>query len=276
MMNFKAIILVPLVLAFVWGCGSNEPAAQLGAEKRYSLGMKLFNNEDYLDAIEEFKIVTLQFQGSTVADAAQYYLAECRFKREEYILAAYEYEMLIRTMPTSQYVSKARFKRASCYYHLSPQSLLDQTSTRKAIDEFQAFIEYHPTDSLVHDAESRIAELNTKLAKKDYENGLIYLKQDFYKAAIVYFDLVLEKYHDTPYAELAQLKKAESLSMRKKHAEAMQELELFFKKYPNTSHREEADQLVVDIRNRIVEEKEKGARLQQKKDTSAKKAVRTR
>lgn len=270
MMNSKAIILILLVLLFIWGCGSSEPPMQLSAEKRFSLGMKLFNNEDYLDAIEEFKIVTLQFQGSTVADAAQYYLAECRFKREEYILAAYEYEMLVRTMPTSQYVSKARFKRALCYYHLSPHSLLDQNYTRKAIDEFQAFIEYHPVDSLVHEAESRITELNTKLAKKDYENGLIYMKQDFFKAAIVYFDLVLEKYHDTPYAELAQLKKAESLSMRKKQTEAMQELDLFFKKYPNTSYREEADQLLLDIRNRIVEEKEKSAKLQQKRVTSAK------
>ena len=78
------------------GCGSSEATDQLSAGERYALGMKYFNDEDYLEAIEEFKVVSLQFQGTKIADAAQFYLAESRFKREEYILAAFEYDVLIR------------------------------------------------------------------------------------------------------------------------------------------------------------------------------------
>ncbi|HEY6951820.1 MAG TPA: outer membrane protein assembly factor BamD [Bacteroidota bacterium] len=274
-MKILAAGILILSATLLSGCGSSEPTEQLGAEKRFEAGMKLFHNADYLDAIEEFKIVTLQFQGSVVADAAQFYLAECRFMREEYILAAYEYDQLVRTMPTSRFVTTARYKRALCYYKLSPPSYLDQTYTRKAIDEFQGYIEYSPTDSLVHDAEARIMELNTKLAEKEYNDGVIYTRMEYYRAAQVYFESVLEKYHDTPYAELAQLKKAEVLNDRKKPADAMKELELFYRKYPNSQHKEEADKLLADIRRKIAEEKTQPEKSQQKKDETAGKSRQT-
>lgn len=270
-MKTAGVGLFLIVMAFISGCGSSEPTEQLSAEKRYAVGMRLFNNGDYLDAIEDFKIVTLQFQGSSVADGAQYYLAECRYMREEYVLAAYEYQQLIRSMPTSPYVPKSRYKLAMCHFRLSPASYLDQSYTRKAIDEFQTFIEYNPTDSLVTDAESKIMELNAKLAQKDYDDGIIYMKMEVYKAATYYFEQVLEKYHDTPYAELAQLKKAEALSQRKKQDEAMKDLELFYKKYPNSQHKQEADQLLADIKQKLADEKARAAKAQ-KKEESVKKS----
>ena len=270
-MKYLAVSGVLVFVLMVAGCGSSEPTEQLSAEKRYAVGMRLYNNGDYLDAIEDLKIVTLQFQGSSVADAAQFYMAECRYNREEYILAAYEYETLMRTMPTSPYAVKARYKRAMCYYKLSPPSYNEQSYTRKAIDEFQAYIEYSPADSLVHDAESKIMEMNAKLAKKDYDDGVLYMKMDYYKAAGVYFESVLEKFHDTPYAELAQLGKAEALSMRKKYAEAMTEVELFYKKYPNSQHKEEADQLLEEVTKQLAIEKTQKQKAPKKSEESAQK-----
>lgn len=257
-----------LVVLIAPGCGSSQPEEQLSAEKRFNVGMRLFHNGDYQEAIDEFRIITLQFQGSGVADAAQYYLAESRFMRGEFILAAYEYDQLVRTMPTSPYVTKARYKRALCYFNLSPPYFLDQSYTRKAIDEFQSFIEYSPTDSLVPEAESRITELNTKLAEKEYRDGIIYMKMDYYRAAAVYFEDVVEKYHDTPYAELAQLKKAEALSERKKGTEAMAELETFYRKYPNSTHKQEADELLARIKQQIVDEKADQSKARAKKQES--------
>jgi outer membrane protein assembly factor BamD len=205
--------------------------------------MAKFKEEDYLEAIEDFKIVTLQYQGSQFGDDAQYYLAESRYVRSEFVLAAYEYDVLLRTAPTSEYVARARFRKATCFYELSPESYRDQDYSHKAIDEYQGFLEYHPVDSLAPTAEARIHELNTKLAKKDFENGAIYLTMQYNKAALYYFDLVLEKYHDTPYAELAQLRKAEALFNRKKFAEARSEMSKFIAKFPASAHRLEADGL---------------------------------
>ncbi|MCX6135189.1 MAG: outer membrane protein assembly factor BamD [Ignavibacteriales bacterium] len=234
-----------LVLA---GCAATHEAEQLSVEKRFEHAMALVKDESYLDAYEEFRIVTLQYQGSTFADQAQFFMAECRYRREEYVLAAYEYDVLVRTMPTSKYVPQARFQRAMCYYRLSPASYLDQTYTRQAVDEFQSFIEYHPTDSLVTQAEAKISELNMKSARKEFENGITYIHMEYYKAAVTSFDHVLEKYHDTPYAEQAQYKKAEVMLMRNKVSEAKAEVEKFLLKYPNSTLKSDA----LDLQKRIL------------------------
>jgi outer membrane protein assembly factor BamD len=243
--NLALILAVSLVGAA--GCSSDETTRQLPAEERFRTAMALYEDGDYLEAIEEFKVVTLQFQGTSFADDAQFYMAECRFDREEFILAAFEYDVLLRTMPTSTFVPRARFQKATCYYSMSPNSYLDQENSRRAIDEYQAFIEYHPTDTLATVAESRIVEMNRKLAEKDFNNGLTYLKLDYNRAAIYYFDVVLEKFHDTPFAEPALLRKAEAFVGRKRFAEARETILKFLEKYPKSEYLEDATEIQKDI-----------------------------
>jgi len=245
-------LFVILLIGGFTGCSSDEAVKQLSAAQQFEIGMKAFRNEDYLDAIDAFKVITLQYQGSRFADAAQFYMGECRFLREEYVLAAYEYDLLIKNMPMSKYVLNAQFRKGTSYYELSPKSYLDQEYTKKAIDAYQAFLEYHPTDSLAAIADTRIRELEHKLAKKDYENGVIYMKMEYYKASTYYFDLVLDKYYDTEYAEPAFFKKIQSLYFRKRYPDAVKELDIFVKKYPTGSFISEVPQLREDIKAGIL------------------------
>lgn len=238
------IVILPLLM---WGCSSSEQVLQLTAEERYEKGKKLFAEEDYLEAIEEFRIVTLQFSGTALADDALFMMAQSRFNREEYVLAAYEYELLIKTMPTSEYVPRSRYKLAECYYRLSPKSHLDQEYTKRAIEDFQTYVEYYPTDTLVTDAEQKISELISKLSKKEYENGIIYMKMEYYKAAIVSFDYILEHYHDTPYAEPALFKKAEALYYRRRYNESKEDLQRFLRRYEKSELRGQAESLLREI-----------------------------
>jgi outer membrane protein assembly factor BamD len=249
--TFIVVFLTGFILMWV-GCGATPELEQLSAEQRFHRAMTLFSDKSYLDAYEEFRIVTLQFQGSPIADSAQFMMGDSRFLREEYLLAAYEYDVLIRTMPTNRLVPLARYKRAMSYYRQSPEYYHDQTSTRQAIEEFQSFIEYHPTDSLVTDAEAKISELNAKLARKEFENGITYMHMEYYRSAATTFDHVLEKYHDSPFAEQAQLKKAEAMLMRNKLPEARSEIEKFLTKYPASKFKQDAEALQKDILNRLV------------------------
>jgi len=252
-----ALLAVGLLIALVAvGCSSSQETASMTAEQRFQLGMKKFNDGDYLEAYDDFRIVTLQYQGSAFADQAQYYMGESRYKQGQYILAAYEYDVLIRTMPSSKYASKARYQRAMCYYELSPVSYLDQQYTKQAIDEFQSFIEYNPTDPLVPEAEAKIAELNNKLAKKEFDSGMIYMKMEYYRAANIYFDTVLEKYYDTPYAEQSQLKKAEALYLRNRFKDAQVEVDKFLSKYPKSSYQKEAEELRDKIQSKLSQSTE--------------------
>ena len=141
--------------------------------------MAKFAKEDYLEAAEDFKLVTVQYPGSSLADSAQFHIAQCRYRRSEFILAASECDILVKTMPSSPLVPKARYMKAMAEYELSPQSALDQKYTREAIDDFQTFIEYFPADSLSKDAAAKIGELNDKLAKKEMDNANLYFRLEY-------------------------------------------------------------------------------------------------
>lgn len=243
------VILLVVTALMAWSCGSSDLTKSLTAEQRFASGKQKFDDGDYLEAIGEFEIIKVQFPGSGVADSAQFFLAQCHFQREEYLLAAEEFQSLKRNMATSPLVPKSQFNVALCYYNLAPKSSLDQRYTTRAIDEFQAFIEYYPTDALVAQADAKIRELNERLAKKDYETAELYMKMERYRAATVYFESVAEKYHDTPYAEPALLGKIRSLVARKKYDDAKTDVEKFAEKYPSSSFRDE----ILSIRRTLDE-----------------------
>jgi hypothetical protein len=51
----------------------------------------------------------------------------------------------------------------------------------------------------------------------------------------------------------------------------MSELEIFYKKYPNSQHKNDADELLAIIRQRIADEKEQNKKPQPKQTEAAKK-----
>jgi len=254
---FISIAACSLFLVLAAGCSSSDVEAIPSAEEMFLHGKALYDDGDYLEAYNQFRVLTLQYQGSTLADDAQYYMGECQYARGEYLLAAFEYETLVKTMPGSEFAATAQYQIAMCYYNRSPEYFLDQEYTVKAIDAFQAFLEYNPTDARVPDAEAKINELNTKLARKEYESGVIYMKMAYYRAATLSFDFVLEKYHDTPYAEPALLKKAESLLARKRYSEARDVSQRFLEKYPSSTLRSNAETVLEDSRDALEEEGKK-------------------
>jgi outer membrane protein assembly factor BamD len=240
--TFLPLVLVVAALCAA-GCGSTEQTATLTADERFEKAKALYEKEEYLDAINEFTIITLQFQGSQHAADAQFYLGECRYHRGEYLLAAFEFGVMKRSYPASPRVAEAQYKLAMSYYEISPRPSLDQQYTRKAIDEFQSFVEYYPTNPLAADAEAKIKELDGKLARKLYEAARQYVILERYVAAIRYFDDVIDQYHDTDWAPLAFLDKVEVLINRRKYSDAQTSLSRFLSRYPNSVLRSRADEL---------------------------------
>lgn len=240
------------------GCGSSAPQATMAPEERFARAKALYEKGDYLEAINDFTVLTLQSQGSTVAPDAQYYLGECRFARGEYELAAFEYGVVKRSYPASPRVPDAQYKLALCYYNKSPRSALDQQYTRKAIDEFQTFLEYYPAHAMAADADAKIKELNTRLAQKQFETGKLYGRMGYYRAALLSFDAVIEKYHDTEFAPLAMLEKADLLISRDRHAEARAEVTRFLDRYPNSVLRARAEDLLRSADRGLEKQKARG------------------
>jgi outer membrane protein assembly factor BamD len=244
--------LISLLSLFLqWGCSSAIETTNLSAEDRLSYAIKLYNDEDYEAAVNELQAIILQYPGNAVGDDAQYYLAMTRFQRTEYIMAAFEFSRLIKNMPASDFVPGAQYMLAESYYELSPDFTLDQQYTRKAIEEYQAFIDFFPTNEKVAEAEKKINELNEKLAHKAFNTAYIYEKLEYFTAALIYYNNVTELYHDTFYAPLAMYNRIKIFIDSERNSEALAEATKFLQRYPDNSRAAEIGQIKTSLENKL-------------------------
>ncbi len=221
-------------------CGGSKLRANMTTEERLAYAMRLFEKHDYFEARTQFRIITLNAPGSAIVDQAQFYLAECHFHMEEYIIAGEEYKKLIRLYPKSEYLDDAQFKVGLSYFKLSPKSDLDQKYTWQAIEEFQKFMEDYPESELKAEVEGYFQQVRNKLAKKDYDTGDLYRKLAYYESALVYFDDLLALFYDTKYAEPALFYKAEILYKLEKFDEARDAIHLLMDKYRREASKSES------------------------------------
>ena len=247
----KLVILLSLTVVLFWSCSSSVVVSELTPEDHLKYAIKLYDEEDYQEAVKEFESILLQYAGSSLIDDAQYYVGLTRYQREEYIIAAYEFSKLIKNMPASSFVADAQFMLAECYYGLSPNYNLDQVYTKKAIEEYQVFIDFFPLNERVYKAEEKINELNEKLALKNFTIAKIYEKMDYYTASMKYFDYVVETYHDTEYGAKALFRKIMLLMEREREDEALADMKKFMLLFPDSEEAEEINELKNSLEGKI-------------------------
>jgi len=247
---FMRVLFLILAASFaLWNCSSYLDTTALTAEEHLEYAKRLMMDEDYEEAVREFQSISLQYAGSSVNDDAQYFLALTYFKREQYLLAAYEFSKLIRDIPTSEFVQDSQFMLAESYYQLSPDYQLEQSYSKKAIEEFQAFIEFFPLHPKVEEAERKIDELYSKYAEKEFNSARIYERMEYYTAAIKYYEIVKDTYHDSKYAPMAHYNLIKLLVQRNLNDEALRSISEFLRKYPDNSNVEELKELSLELEN---------------------------
>ncbi len=211
--------------------GKSDKEINDDPEKAYNIAYKKYQQKDYYDAIEDFRLIKLRYSGTKVIDKAIYYLGMSYYAREEYVLAAYEFEYLLKNYPGSELSKQARYQLAMCYYGLSPAYNLDQTYTKYAIQEFRNFMDLYPKDALALESEKRIIELKNKLALKEYRAAEQYMILGNYKAAIIYYDALLDEFFETDLADDALYGKIQALMAKKRYDDVKAEIERFESKF---------------------------------------------
>ncbi len=208
---------------------SHEP---LGVDEAWQKAKSLFARERYLRAQSVLHDIVLNYSGSAVIDSAQFYLALTSFETEDYLVAADEFRRVLEQYPSSALVGDALYFEARCYYQLSPQYTLDQSNTNKALQGFQRFLEEYPTHALADSGYRYLGLTRSKLARKVYAAATLYYGLREYASAVLYADVVLDNYYDTPLAEHAQFLKARSFYALRTWDRARGELDVYLQKYP--------------------------------------------
>jgi outer membrane protein assembly factor BamD len=232
--TLKAGILVLVIAVWSAGCGGRKPEANWTAEEYFHYAMEKYNDEDYFEAVNDFTVVILRFTGSAVADSAQFYLASSHFYMDEFIISAAEFEKMINNMGQSPLIPDAQYMLAESYYQLSPRASLDQEYTIKALREFQMFVEENPVHKQRTEAEKKIVELREKMARKQFLNAELYRHMRENLSSLIYYDVILEQYYDTDYAEPALYGKGLVYMDMKEFLKAKEQFLIFKDKYPRS------------------------------------------
>lgn len=227
----------------------------------YQRGVDLYEKNNYTDAAEIFEAVTRMGRGTNYAQDAQFYLAESYYKDGKYILAEAEFARFTSFYPRDERREMADFKKAMSLYQQSPRYRLDQSATHKAIEEFQLFNSRYPNSDLVTESADRINELREKLALKYFESAEFYARTDQFKAATIYYDLVIDRYPESKWTEQALLNKistfiayADNSVLTKqveRYNEAISTYETFIQLFPQSSNRKKAEELRDDAEKGI-------------------------
>lgn len=227
------LLLIILVLFTVNSCSTNSSNENKSVDDIYKEAKRLFDKDELYEAKKYFDIIKLQYPASSFADDAQYYLAEIEFKNEKYIMSSFNYNLVKKLYPTSLFVKESQFKSALCYYKLSPNFERDLEYTKKAITALNEFQNLYPEDSLSKVSDGLIKELRNNLAAREYNTAMLYQKLQSPKAAIIYFDSIINDFDDTSFLEKAYLGKIESYFYMQKYENAKTIIDLYKQKFPN-------------------------------------------
>jgi outer membrane protein assembly factor BamD len=249
------IVSVIGALALTLACGSNPRRVPAGNSQpdRYLFerGTDELNERDWLPAREYFReLVDSYPQSQYRADAklgiGDSYLGEGT--TEAKILAMNEYREFLTFFPTHPRADYAQYKLAMAHYYqmLNPQR--DQTETKEAIREFNAFIERYPNSQLVGDVRTRLREAKDRLSESDYQVGLFYYRNRWYPGAVDRFKAVLERDPEYTYRDALYFHLAESLVKLQRPAEALPYFERLVKEFERSEYLADAHKRIAELK----------------------------
>lgn len=206
LMNKKFIFFfftLALSLLFTQCSEYNKALKSQDVRVKYDAAVKYYNNGDCFKALPLLEECIGLSRGSQLAEDVYYYYAKTHFCVNDYYLGSYYLKNFAKTFSKSSRAEECFFLSAYCTYQLSPQYSLDQSDTKKAIDELQLFLDTYPASALRDSANNMIGKLNNKLEIKEFENAKQYYTTERYKAAVNALNDFIKHYPSSIYKEQA-------------------------------------------------------------------------
>lgn len=264
-MKYTKFGFIVLILAVLTSCQHQKLLKSNDVDLKYEAAEAYYQEGKHTKAIEIYDQIIGRLKGDPRGEIAYYHYAYCYYNMKNYETAGFYFRSFVSIFPNSDYAEDALFTSAYCYYKTSPPPFLDQSDTRKAIDEMQIFIAQYPNSQKIEQCNQLIDELRDKLAEKSYLNARMYYDMGYYKAALISLENSLKDYPNTIHREelkflllkanylLAENSVSDKQNERYKNAiEAYYDFEL---EYPNSKHKREAEKILEDSKRQHTKTK---------------------
>jgi outer membrane protein assembly factor BamD len=156
--------------------------------------------------VEIFEAVIKNAPYGKYAPAAQFKIGLARERQKKWSDAIAAYNKLLDRYPKSDYADDAQYQIGYAWYQASSQPEYDQSAAEKSIEAFQDFAVRYPNSEKLAQALEYVKELNGRRLAGTLNVARFYESQKNFKAAIIYYNEVLQFAPDSPEAAEARQK----------------------------------------------------------------------
>lgn len=172
--NIFIIALLTATLGLI-SCGEyNKLLKSTDYEYKYEAAKSYFTKGQYNRAATLLNELIAIMKGTDKAEESLYMLGMCYYNEQDYQTAAQTFIQYYQVYPRGTYTELSRFHAGKALFLDTPEPRLDQSSTYKAIEELQMFMEYYPQSTKHQEAQQMIFELQDKLVMKEYLSAKLY------------------------------------------------------------------------------------------------------
>ena len=183
----KYIVLALLSAGVFSSCGEyNKVLKSTDYEYKYEAAKSYFAKGQNSKAATILEELIPIMKGTAYGEESLYMLAMTYFNQGDYVTASHYFNTYYTTYPRGTYTELARYNSGKALYLDTPEPKLDQSSTYKAIQELQMFMEYFPRSERRELAQNMIFELQDKLVEKEYLSAKLYYDLGSYTGNTVY------------------------------------------------------------------------------------------
>ena len=234
---FKYILFI-----FIFSCSSNDKEIKVVQDNDkliFEKGVKLIEDKKYKESIAEFIKINDEFPYSKYSKESQIYNAYVNFELnniEETISILNEY---ISMNPSGKFTDYAEYLIAMCYYVKISDPSRDGKFTKIAIKKFKKIIKTYRNTNYAKDAKLKLEYLRNYLARKEFNIGMYYLKNNAPSPAINRFSSIVQDYQGTSIVPQTLYRMYEAFEMLKLKNNAEQTYSILKYNFPKSKWTEE-------------------------------------
>jgi len=174
----------------------------LAGAKHKVLGVKLVSGLD--KATEIFEQIVKNGPYSKIAPEAQFRIGLVYEKQRDYLAAVKAYEKVLERYPQHPMAETAQFQIGMAYRSEAARAEYDQNAANQSIAGFTDFLVKYPKSDKAPLAEQYRSALKHEQARGLFQIGQFYEKSKKAKAALIYYNEVIERNPRSEWAAAAQ------------------------------------------------------------------------
>ncbi|HTU99941.1 MAG TPA: outer membrane protein assembly factor BamD [Luteitalea sp.] len=226
------MVVLALMMAAAAACApkrGNIPTGVTEPDKYlWEQGKKSLDDRKWFTAREYFQQLVDNYPQSPLRADAKLGLGDAYLSdgtTEGKLRAEREFQEFLSFFPTHQRADYAQYKLGMTHFDQMPKAERDQTETKAALDQFQAFRERYPNSQLLPEVREKERVARDRMSESIYKVGYFYHKARWYPGGISRFRQVLQEDPQFTNRDAVYFYLAEAYVALKREAEALPLLE---------------------------------------------------